>query len=164
MNKQWLKNKDNSYTFFVDNTETGLITFTSNSNIKTGSFAIGQNHFAINKKGFWSSTLLITGNSGEEVAKMYAEKWYANNWVLEYAGKKYKISVRNNPLAEYVIVDTGKEILAYGLDADKGKVQVKITGIADQTDFLFDFLLWYLFAPVAAENMGDNLDFILLTA
>jgi hypothetical protein len=82
--------------------------------------------------------------------------------VIEYGGIQYKLSVRNNPLAEYVITEGNKEILAYGLQPDKGKVQVKITGTAGQADFIFDFLLWFLFAPIAIENIGDNPTFSLL--
>ena len=93
---------------------------------------------------------------------MNPEKWYVNNWVVEYRGKNYKLSVRNNPLAEYMITEGEKLILAYGLQAQDGKVQVKITGVHSPDNYLFDFLLWYLFAPVAIENIGDHMSFSLL--
>ena len=82
--------------------------------------------------------------------------------MLEYGGKDYQLSVRHNPLAEYVIKENENELIAYGLDTAGGNVQVKITDLQHQSDYMFDFLLWFLFAPVAVENMGDNLAFTLL--
>ena len=162
MDKHWKKYQDTAFIFFTDNNETGKMSINFGAVKKAATFNIGQNHYSIKQKSLWNSNLSITDTNEAEILKMYAEKWYANNWVIEYGGKRYKLSVRNNPLAEYVITEGNKEILAYGLQTDNGKVQVKITGTTGQSDFIFDFLLWYLFAPVALENMGDNTSFLLL--
>lgn len=164
MSKIWKKNQDNSFTFFNDDEQIGSIDFTFDNMNKAASFSIGSKHYSIHRKGFWSSVLLIRESNENEVAKLYAEKWFANNWVLEYESKRYQISVRNNPLAEYVITSDEKEILAYGLQANGGNIEVRIKGSNGENEFIFDFLLWYLFAPIAVENMGDNLMFSLLLA
>jgi hypothetical protein len=162
MNKLWNKNQDNGFSFFIDNIEIGVMTFKFSNLNKNAFFHIGGKHFSISNKGFWNSILFITDISENVIAKLHAEKWYANQWLLEYEGKYYKLSVRNNPLAEYIITEGEKLILSYGLHTSDGKVQVKITGMNKSDDFIFDFLLWYLFAPVAVESMGDNLTFSLL--
>ena len=162
MDKHWKKYQETAFTFFADNSETGTISFTFDAANKAATFNIRQKNYFIKQKGFWTSNISVTDTNEVEVLKMYAEKWYANNWVIEYRGIKYKLFVRNNPLAEYVITEGNKEILAYGLQPGNGKVQVKITGAGDQVDFIFDFLLWFLFAPIALENIGDNPTFSLL--
>lgn len=162
MIKQWKKNHGNSFTFFVEDEEIGSIDFEFANINKVALFKLDSSLFSIKRKGFWNSTLLIADSNEQEVAKLYAAKWFANNWVLEYGGKNYQLSVRNNPLAEYVIKENENELIAYGLDTAGGNVQVKITDLQHQSDYMFDFLLWFLFAPVAVENMGDNLAFTLL--
>ena len=67
------------------------------------------------------------------------------------------MKIRNNPLAEYVVFDEDEEVLAYGLDTNSGKAIVRIN--SNTSDFLLDYLLWYVFLPFAQENIGDNFEF-----
>jgi len=77
-------------------------------------------------------------------------------YTLEYKGQKFRLKIRNNPLAEYVIFDENQnELLAYGLKTENHQCKVGIHSSGD-TDYLFDFLLWYSFLPIAQENMGDS--------
>ena len=62
-------------------------------------------------------------------------------------------------MAEYVIFDAKNEILSYGLDTQNGKASVRINSNSEESELLFDFLLWYLFLPIANENMGDDFGF-----
>lgn len=94
------------------------------------------------------------------ILKSYTEKWYANSTIIEYKGKKLVLKIRNNPLAEYVLYDVNKEILAYRLETVSGKAEVKIK--SNTSDYMFDYLLWYVFLPIAQENIGYNYDFIML--
>lgn len=94
---------------------------------------------------------------------VYPEKWYAHSSVIDLGDKKYKLVIRNNPLAEYAITENDKDILAYGLDTQNRELNVRISSPGNP-DFLFDFILWYLFLPVADENFGDDYSFLLLTA
>lgn len=158
------KKQDNTFTFFSEENAVGDLTFHYNTGNKTGSFSIGESNYTISRKSLWSSTLLIAGKDEAIIATVYAEKWYAHHWVLEYGSKNYKLAVRNNPLAEYVITDGEKEILAYGLHSANGKIQVKISGTGSTDNVIFDFLLWFLFAPVAIENMSNDISFLLLLA
>jgi len=163
MNKHWKRNQQNGFILSVDGQEIGEMNVNFSGLNKSATFNIRQDQFTISARGFWNTSLVIADKSENEILRMYAEKWYANNWLVEYKGKTYKLSVRNNPLAEYLITEGDKLALAYGLQAQGGKVQVKITSMNEPSYFIFDFLLWYLFAPVASENMGDSLTFSLLT-
>jgi hypothetical protein len=162
MGKIWSKIRETKYTFFIENKEIGTLEFIPNSSDIKAIAKIGDNEFTINRTGFWKNTIEITEQTKGIVAKAYAEKWYANSMALEFKNKKYKLLIRNNPLAEWAIIDGNNDLLAYGLntrDEDK-TVSIKIAGSEINQDYLLDFLLWYLFVPIATENMGDNLTFV----
>jgi hypothetical protein len=164
MNRYWKKTVDNSFDFYADDKKIGTMDFYFGQSTQTAEFRIGSESFTISRKGFWNSALLIKDATGSTVLKVAAEKWYAHQWVLLHANKTYALKVRNHPLAEYVITDGDTEILACGLKVIDGNVQVAITCAASNSPYLFDALLWFLFAPVAIENMGDEISFALLLA
>lgn len=160
MTKHWKKNSDNNYSFFVNEKEEGNLEINFGSNERTATAKIKGNEFIVKRTGFWKSTIEITNLNGLKVLTTDYEKWYANSWVLNYKDHDYKLLVRNNPLAEWAILDGDTDVLAYGLTTGNGKAALKITGTSD-TDYLFDFILWYLFVPIATENSGDNYFFIM---
>ncbi|CAN5748463.1 hypothetical protein BH10BAC3_BH10BAC3_40940 [soil metagenome] len=104
----------------------------------------------------------VCSKDGRIIAKVYDEKWYANSSILEYNGRRYQLMVRNNPLAEWAIRENDHDLLAYRIYAGNGKVGVKITSSNNNQDYLLDFLLWYLFVPIATENPGDNFFFFMM--
>jgi hypothetical protein len=162
MTKGWNKTNEGNYSFSVANKEIGNMEISYASLDRKAICHIEDNDFIIKRTGFWKSTIEISNLAGQTIAKIYPEKWYANTWTFDYNEKKYKVIVRNNPLAEYAILDNSNELAAYGLTTDNGKINVRITTPSNNSDFLFDFLLWYLFVPIATENMGDNFIFLML--
>ena len=88
---------------------------------------IHDKEFQIKKTGFWKSHLEISDKNGQIIAKVYSEKWYANSYILEFEDKKYKLLVRNNPLAEWTIQENDLDLLSYGLTTDNGKPSIKIS-------------------------------------
>jgi len=90
------------------------------------------------------------------MAKVYPEKWYSNTSVLEYKGASYRLQLRNRNLAEYAVMRDGQDILTYRLFLAKRKTKVRISDSEIEFDYFFDALLWYLFAQIAVENMGDS--------
>lgn len=159
MKKEWSIVGEGKYLFCVNNIQLGEMEITLNSIDSIATCQIEDKEFTIRRKGFWKSSIDIVDNGGKIIAKTYIEKWYANSSVLEFDDKKYKLILHNNPLAEYSIIDDGKNLVSYGLAADNGKVNTRITGEDNHSNYLFDFLLWYLFVPIATENMGDNFTF-----
>lgn len=165
MTKNWNKLEENRYAFIVDNKKVGEMSLEPKSLQSAAICRIGGDNFTIKRTGFWKSRVEISDKDGMVVAKTYSEKWLANSSILEYDGKKYKLLLRNNPLAEYAIMDGEQTVLAYGLQHDKETVSVRIAGDLANSDVLFDFLLWYLFVPIVVENSGDDFVFqLLLTA
>lgn len=162
MTKGWTKTGDSSYAFSVDGHEVGRMSISVNSLDRRADLTIGQDTFMIRQTGFWKSTTELTNQQGVCLIKAYQEKWYANSSILEFDGKQYKLVVRNNPLAEWAILDGEKELLAYGLTTENGKVSIRITSAETTTSYLPDFLLWYLFVPIATENLGDSFLFLML--
>lgn len=158
MQKQWTKIAELNYAFTIDGAEIGAL------NTADGTATIGNEKYRISWRGFWKNRLEITDSVGAIIATAEPEKWYANTLVLKYNDHTYRLVIHNNPLAEWAILDGDKTVLAYGLTTNKGKAAVNIKSQPGQTDYLLDFLLWYLFWPIAAENTGDTLLFILMAA
>lgn len=163
MKKEWVKNTDSQYSFFVEEKKMGNMDFHLNSLSSKAVCTFSEQELKIKRTSFWKSTIEITDSQDAILLKTYPEKWYGNTSVIEYDNKKYKLVVRNNPLAEYAITENGEERLAYGLATTDKKLSVRIT-THEKAPLVFDFLLWYLFLPVANENMGDDYSFLLLTS
>lgn len=67
-------------------------------------------------------------------------------------------------MAEWVIQEEDKDGRAYGLGTTNGMAAVKITEQNSNISLFFHAILWYLFVPIATENTGDNLSFILMAS
>jgi hypothetical protein len=89
---------------------------------------------------------------------MEAEHWYSQKYSIQYNNEDYELNVRNNPLAEVIISKRKVTCLAYGLDTAKesNKIALRIKEAVEQP-LVFHVLLWYLFEPLAKENMDDIL-------
>ena len=162
MIKTWKKTNEGSYSLSADNNEIGIMNISHDSLERKAACFFDDKELVIKRTGFWKSTIEISNKAGQVISKVHPEKWYANSWSFDYKGKKYTIIVRNNPLAEWAILHISEEIAAYGLHTVNGKLNVKITTSSQGSDFLFDFLLWYLFLPIATENMDDSFTFVML--
>jgi hypothetical protein len=158
--KSWTKIGEAHYAFSLDDKHEGTLKISPNSKDSKAIIKIGQEDFTIRRVGFWKTAVEITDKTNTNIGKLYGEKWYAHTFVLDYKGTKYKLVIRNNPLSELAIMQENKLVLAYGLDAGE-RIQVKITSSENHQDYLLDCLLWYLFVPIATENMGDDFTFVM---
>lgn len=155
--KKWTKINELNYAFEVDGKPIGTLEISYTNFDRKALFTIENQKFTLKYNGFWKSNFEIKDENDVVILKSYTEKWYPSSTILEYQGKQLKLKVRNNPLAELVIFDGNDEILAYGLDTNSGKAIVRIN--SNTSDYLLDYLLWYVFVPIAQENMGDNFVF-----
>jgi hypothetical protein len=155
--KKWIKIDGLNYAFEVDGKPIGTLEINYTNFDRKALFIIENQKFALKYNGFWKSNFEIKDENDVVIMKSFTEKWYASSTILEYRGKQLKLKIRNNPLAEYVIFDGEDEILAYGLDTNSGKAVVRIN--SNTSDYLLDYLLSYVFVPIAQENMGDNFVF-----
>lgn len=164
MERNWKKINERTYGFSVDRKPIGTIAFFPNSLESKAMVKMGEKEWTIKRTGFWKNTIEMVDTAGFRVASIFAEKWYANHYSLVINESRYTLKLRNNPLSEWVILEDGQDLLSYGLNVgdQKETANVKITSSKGNQAFLFDFLLWYLFVPLAIENLGDPLTFLLL--
>lgn len=162
MEKKWMKINEGKFSLIVNNTIIGDMEISSKSTASKAICTLGEQKFTIQRTGFWKNNLEVLDYSGQILAKVYNEKWYVSSSILDYKNKKYKIILRNNPLAEFVILDQEIELLAYGLKTENKEIKVQISMNKNTTDSFFDFIVWYLFAPIIAENADDNFVFQML--
>jgi len=117
---------------------------------------IGSESYTLKLSGFMGQKLELFDASNTPILTVEAEKWYSKTYTFNYGGHIYQLLVRNNPLAEFAILDATTEYLAYGLGfaEDTKKAAVRITEKVNQP-LIFHALLWYLFEPIAIENTVD---------
>lgn len=157
---EWIKQDDFTYHFTHNGQKAGEMKINMNSLHTTANCLINESRFEIKRKGFWKTAIEITNEYGDVVLSASPEKWYASSHRIDYGNRNFKLIVRNNPLAEFVLTENEKEILAYGLNTENKKLVVKISE-AENGDVLLHYLLWYLFVPVANENFGSDYAFLL---
>ena len=163
--KHWKKNGEGNYVFVIQDEIIGEMSIQMNVFERKAVLEVEGKKYMLHHTGFWKNNIEIEDSEGEVVLKTYTEKWYVNTSIVEFQGKKLQFNIRNNPLAEYAILENDNEILAYGIEVNEGVVSAKIQTAITNKSYLLDFLLWYLFVPIAQENMGDTFVFMrLLTA
>ncbi len=162
MTKVWKKIGDSTYTLFQNNDLVGQMEIILNSLERKAIAKIASNMFTIRRTGFWKNSLVVLDDSDQIIMKVYPEKWYSSTSLVEYENKKYKLVLRNNPLAEYAILDNEKVIMSYGIDNENEKMCIRIASSGMEQDYMFDLLLWYLFVPMVTENNEDEFAFMLL--
>ncbi|MEL1242864.1 hypothetical protein AAEO56_01210 [Flavobacterium sp. DGU11] len=162
MEKIWKNNGDGRYSLYLGERLAGVLTMDSSAGSRATATIEGKT-YTIRVKGFWGSEILIADSSGKEVIKLSPITWYSSKYHLYHNGVILQLEIRNNPLAELVLSDDRHELLSYGLNSSGlGRVGVKIGG-SQSEDILYDFLLWYLFMPVAQEQSGENPIFTVLS-
>ncbi|MCX6319957.1 MAG: hypothetical protein NTW29_21945 [Bacteroidetes bacterium] len=161
MDKKWVKQNGSRYAFSVEGQERGVMEIQRNTMSGKALCTLDGRSFTIQRTGFWKSSIEVTDDSGNLLLKVSPVKWYASSWEVKSHDKTYQLKVRNNPLAEYVLIDSGKDILAYGLASTKEGLRLRVSDSGSH-DLMFDFLLWYLFIPVADENFAGDYLFLLM--
>lgn len=160
--KKWEAQGSNTFNLIENDQLIGSMEVDIHRSTRKAVVRLKGKEWVFRRTGFWKNNLEVTDSNGNTIAKVYPEKWYKSTSLLEYDNKKYTIRVRNNPLAEWVLQENNTDLLAYGLTAQKGKTSIRITTAEKQPDYLFDSILWYLFYPVAAEQVSDDLTFLLV--
>lgn len=132
-------------------------------NTKTGAVELKDKFYQIKSKGVFTQKITLENESLTKVIELKPKHWYSREYDFVFKGQNYSLKVRNNPLAEIVILKDGIEQLACGIKqvekTDKVGVQIQEFGIESPIEL--HIVLWYLFYPVAIENCQD-LTWILL--
>lgn len=152
---EWIKQDEFTYHFIRNNRKAGEMKIDYNSFQSNAGCLLNESRFTIKRTGFWKTAIEITDDHGEVILTTSPEKWYSGSYLVNYGNRKCKLNVRNNPLAEYVLIENDKEMLTYGLNTENKTLVVKISE-AEDCDAILHYLLWYLFVPVANENFGNT--------
>jgi hypothetical protein len=161
MERKWVKIDTSNYALIVNDRTHGTLQFFLDSHDSRATIRIEDAEFNIRRVGTWKTDIEITDQKNLAIARTHSEKWYSSYFILDYNDTLYKLQVRNNPLSEFAITKDNEVVLAYGLDVNDtdGSLYARIIGAEINQDPLLDYFLWYLFVPVATENLGDNLIF-----
>ncbi len=155
--KSWRKVSSGNYDFLINEKIVGQMNINYHSNAYRASFKINDKTYFLKYPSIWKSDAYIEDENRSIVLKLYTEKWYANHFIVEFNNQILKLKTRNNPLAEYVLLDeAGAEILSYGLKTKDRKVVTQIGSHPSVTDSVLDFSLFSLFYPIAMENACDD--------
>lgn len=159
---KWIKLSEGSFALQNNNNEVGTMTI-RNTNDQAAECFFEQEQYLIRRTGFWKTGIeAVNKTTGATVLTAALAKWYSNKLTVDYNGEPYELKIHNNPLAEWVLERSGRPVLAYGLDVENSRPQVRITAAEAGVDILFHFLLWYLFCPIAQQDSGDEFAFRLL--
>ncbi|MFN8362064.1 MAG: hypothetical protein U0264_19320 [Candidatus Kapaibacterium sp.] len=164
MTKQWTPTGENTHTLSIDGAPCATVERLHTTDLKAH-VTIGDARYTIAQPGFWKRHIEITDHTGTLIARAEYERWFANAMTLHYQGIAYKLVIRNNPLAEWALLDANSTtLLAYTLHTGNGTPSVHITTALPTHDLLLDCLLWYLFAPIAQENCSDTAMLVMMIA
>ena len=162
--KNWQKVGENKYSFTIDDNEIGVMEIANDSWDMKALVKIGSYEIIIRRTGFWKTSIEIINGNNTIIAEVHPEKWYSNSFTLNYKEKKYTLITRNNPLAEWAIIENNNDLLSYELNSDiaNGLVNIKISTSENNQDYIFDLLLWYLFVPMSTKNADNSLILLMM--
>jgi hypothetical protein len=159
--KNWIKISESAFQLLEDNRVLAVM----HRRNKGADCEIGASRLRIRPLGLLNTKIEISDAGGQVLCLLVPANWYGSRWNFRLYGRDYQLLVRNNPLAEYVIQENGRDVLAYGLKTNNGRVITVISDHRGESLPELDLLLWYLFAPVAQSETGhtdtETLDHLL---
>ena len=160
--KQWIKTGEGHYQFKHGTEDLASLFIDYKSNERKALITINGEAFTIKQTNFWKNHMVVVNASNNTIITILPEKWYSNSFNVQWGLKYYQLKVRNNPMAEWVLQQDGKDVLAYGINTADGKAITRISEANSSLAIILHAILWYLFLPIATENGGDNLLFSLM--
>lgn len=127
---------------------------------RSARITIGDKHrlFFIESAGSLTGKYIFKNEYGMAVGMMSNDKW-GKEGAISIEAKKFIYKINNNPLAELTIYDgdTGKALVNCGLATGINGTALSLsqqTNTAD-SNYLLLGLCWFLFLPVAKENIVE---------
>jgi len=157
--KVWQKVTEKKYIFSVEAKRIGTLEISNSKWNPSALLDVDGQLFTIEQSGFWKNKLQLVDYKGNLILKMVPKNWFSSTAVVVYQNEYLQLKVRNNPLAEVLLIKNETELLSYGLKIFEGKIVTQIKSVEENNDYLLDFLLWFLFRTVAHENFGEDLVF-----
>jgi len=116
-----------------------------------------QRLFFIKSAGVLTGKYVFTNEYGVEIGNLSQDKRSTNGGTVNIESKKYHYEISNNPLAELSIYEnnSSRSLVTLGLTIAHNRAGLSIAKNTEQADHssLLLALCWYLFLPVAKENV-----------
>ena len=114
--------------------------------------------FLIRKEGFLRNKVVLRNEYGIKIGELGLEKNKEN--FIDVNNERFYYSIGNNPLTELILYKETKEqpLIVCGLNVDKGNTAVHFKkNKTEETPHpeLLMALCWYMFLPVAKENVAE---------
>ncbi len=128
--------------------------FTTSARIE---YAHEQRVFLVRKEGILRNRTVLCNEYGIRIGSL--GKGQDNGGVLQINGERFHFKVRNAPLAELVISkeEDPEPLFTCGLNTRSGEPDVELKhhpAAIETSHYLLMALCWYLFLPVAKENVA----------
>jgi hypothetical protein len=158
---QWTRNETDNLVSFELNHGGQIIsrlTFDKYKSYQEANCLIDGKEYILKPGDFWNSHTLLTDKEGKEVATLTNEKDNNRKWVLNIGDKKFFIHYHTHPLFELVIYDDAYLfLLTCKVTTHHHEKQIDLAfheaiEKLEEKDILAT-IGWYLFIPVAQENM-----------
>ncbi len=154
--KNWNKTGELSYVLKRNGVDAGEVKFPESSLVRVATFETETEKYTLERRGLLKIALEINNGKGKPVLNAVQEKWYKNSYDVNFGARKLKMVIRNNPLAEFALLNNNeREINSYGLKVKDKKPFIEMKGEEEENNVLFDFLLWSLIKPAANESCGN---------
>jgi hypothetical protein len=156
---QWEKGPTGNYLLVEDSKTLATVSINHGSSIFRISSPVTQRALLLHKEGFWKNKIALKNEYGHKLGQLYPAKWNDDGGMLELEGKKFRYKLRNNPLAEIVVLDeTGTiELLTCGLHTSGNETGLRLNKNGQFADADLQYILfalaWYIFLPIAQENI-----------
>ena len=119
---------------------------------------IHQRLFFIETTGSLIQKTIFTNEYGLEIGRLTQDSVVGNKGIVTINEKKYNYALKNNPLAELVIYDKNiaDPLVSCGLESSNSITRIALSNNTESSDnsCLLLGLCWYLFLPVAKENVA----------
>lgn len=119
---------------------------------------IHQRLFFIETTGSLIQKTIFTNEYGLGIGSLTQDSVIGNKGMVIINEKKYHYTLNNNPLAELVIYDKNinDPLVSCGLQTSNSITSIALSNNTDSSDnsCLLLGLCWYLFLPVAKENVA----------
>ena len=127
---------------------------------RSARISIGDRHrlFFIESAGSLTGKYIFKNEYGLEVGMMSNDRW-GKEGSITIESKKYIYKIQNNPLAELTIYDGGthKALVSCGVSTGINGTSLSLSQQTNNADsnYLLLGLCWFLFLPVAKENIVE---------
>jgi hypothetical protein len=115
--------------------------------------------YFIESAGSLSGKYIFKNQYGIEVGNMACDKWKATEGTVTIESKKYGYKIHNNPVAEIQIYEneTHRHLVSCGLISNENGIAISLSQQNNNAgnNYLLLGLCWYLFLPMAKENLVE---------